>query len=206
LKQLFYFNGFNTAIPDDIGVNAKISAVADYCMRADYEFNPTTIDYRKVFEHRDTVLSRVNPAADEVVLCGTSMGGWFARILQLSLAASGFTGGIATLAFNPAFNIGVNTDRFLGRWENFVTFEPYEWTAVHGDQLRQFEAAVDYDAAGAFYIYCDKDDEVIDWQVSAARHAGISKFLAFEGGCHSFEHFREALEDFDCHHRAGDGP
>ena len=62
---------------------------------------------------------------------------------------------------------------------------------------------MDYDAPGPFYVYCDKGDEVIDWESSAARHQGIARFISFEDGYHSFEHFREALRDFDAHNRGG---
>lgn len=199
MRQLFYFNGFNTAIPDDISTNAKISAVAEYCARREYEFIPATIDYRGVFEHRDALLRQVDQAADEVAYCGTSMGGWFGRVMQLTLRARGFAGNTVTLAFNPAFNIPAITDHFPGRWENFVTFEQYEWTAADSRQLVRMDASVNYDAPCDFYVYVDKGDEVFDWKASAARHSGISRFVAFEGGFHSFAHFNEALEDFDEH-------
>jgi len=56
---------------------------------------------------------------------------------------------------------------------------------------------VDYGAALPFFVYVDKLDEVIGWKQSAAKHSPISRFIAFEGGCHSFDHFLEALADFE---------
>jgi predicted esterase YcpF (UPF0227 family) len=82
---------------------------------------------------------------------------------------------------------------------NFVTFEEYEWTTDHAAQLKTLEEQVDYDAAQPFFVYCDKGDEVIPWQASANRHRGISRFIAFSGGCHSFDHFDQALADFAGH-------
>ena len=64
-------------------------------------------------------------------------------------------------------------------------------------QLRSLERGVDYGAALPFFVYVDKLDEVIGWKQSAARHSPISRFVAYEGGCHSFDHFREALADFE---------
>ena len=134
-------------------------------------FVPVTIDYRRVFEHREEVLQRVDPAAGEVIFCGTSMGGWFARILQLTLDARGFPGNTVTLAFNPAFNIAAITDHFEGSWVNFVTFERYEWSSEDSRQLVRMDSSVQYDAGGNFYVYVDKRDEVFDWQASAAWHS-----------------------------------
>lgn len=56
---------------------------------------------------------------------------------------------------------------------------------------------IDFDAPLPFFVYVDKGDELIDWRLSAARHASIARFLAFEGGSHAFEHAPEALRDFD---------
>jgi hypothetical protein len=63
--------------------------------------------------------------------------------------------------------------------------------------LRELETAVRYGAAQPFFVYLDKGDEVIGWERSAVRHDPISRLIAFEGGCHSFDHFHEALADFD---------
>ena len=136
---------------------------------------------------------------DEVIFCGSSMGGWLARIMQLSLTE--YRPGVKTAAigFNPAFDLGPNEDFLVGSQMNFVTHEEYEWTAEHARQLKYLEEQVDYDAAQPFYVYCDKGDEVIPWEASANRHRGISRFIAFSGGCHSFDHFDQALSDFAGH-------
>jgi hypothetical protein len=74
------------------------------------------------------------------------------------------------------------------------------WKITSGQKaiaLRALETEVTYGAALPFFVYVDKGDEVIGWERSAARHTPISRFVAYEGGCHSFDHFNEALEDFD---------
>ena len=201
MKTFFYFNGFNSAIPEDWSDNEKIVAVEHYAAQQRFRFVPYTVDYRRAPEHASDILAQMAaetaaPPA-RVVFSGSSMGGWFARIMQLLLARERPDLPTAALAFNPAFDLGLHSHMLLGPQVNFVTFEAYEWTEADSARLRQLEASVDYDAPLPFFVYVDKGDEVIGWEPSAARHAGIARFLAFEGGSHSFEHSREALMDFD---------
>jgi predicted esterase YcpF (UPF0227 family) len=125
------------------------------------------------------------------------MGGWYARIMQLLLARMHPGLPVEALAFNPAFDLGLHGHRLLGPQLNFVTLEQYEWTQRDSAGLASLEASVDFDAPLPFFVYADKGDEVIAWDGSAARHARIARFVAFEGGSHAFEHAREALQDFD---------
>jgi predicted esterase YcpF (UPF0227 family) len=201
VKLLFYFNGFNSAIPGDWSDNEKIVAVEDYARRRGFRFLPRSIDYRTAAADAAEILrlDDLQPAGapQQVVFSGSSMGGWFARIMQLLLAGERPGLPVAALAFNPAFDLGLHGHMLLGPQVNHVTFEEYEWTEQDSAALKQLEASVDYDAGLPFFVYVDKGDEVIGWEHSAARHTPIARFFAFEGGSHSFEHAVAALEDFD---------
>jgi len=200
MKLFYYFNGFNSAILEDFSGNPKIVATAQFARDNDFRFVPVSINFRQASEHRRAILSQVLDDVEEAIFCGSSMGGWFARIMQLSLIQSSPGIKTAAIAFNPAFDISSHEDFLLGPQVNYVTFKEYEWTAAHGRALKSLEEQVDYDAAQPFFVYCDKDDEVIPWKLSAARHREIARFVAFDGGCHSFDHFNEALADFAGHY------
>ncbi len=195
--RFYYFNGFNSAIPEDWSKNPKIAGVAEYALGRDYEFLPTTIDFRRAGEHCRDIVESVSDTEARVVFCGSSMGGWFARIAQLRLAAERPALRIDAVAFNPAFSLHRHGDLLVGPQENFVTGETYEWTAADSDRLVGLEESVDYDAPLPYFVYVDRGDEVIAWEHSAERHAGMTRFRVFDGGCHSFDHYREALQDFE---------
>lgn len=197
VKLFFYFNGFNSAIPDDYSDNPKIVAVAGFAKRRGYRFIPLSISFRNAAVHADEVLSMVGPAVTQVVFCGSSMGGWFARIVQLKLARVRADIGTAAIGFNPAYDLSLHAYLLLGPQRNYVTGEEYVWTKDHSAGLRALETEVRYGEKLPFYVYVDKGDEVIDWERSAARHTPISRFVAYEGGCHSFDHFNNALTDFE---------
>lgn len=201
LKLLFYFNGFNSAIPEDWSDNEKLVAVEDYAARQGFHFVPYSVNYRRAREHATEILQQLadNPGGEpeQVVFSGSSMGGWFARLMQLLLARDRPGLPVKALAFNPAFDLGLHGHMLLGPQINFVTLEEYEWSEADSARLKGLEDSVDYDAPLPFFVYVDKGDEVIGWEHSAARHARIARFRAFEGGSHTFEHSQEALRDFD---------
>jgi predicted esterase YcpF (UPF0227 family) len=197
MKLFFYFNGLNSAIPDDFSNNPKIVAAAEYSLNKGFRFIPVSIDYRHASSHLEEILEQLDDKTKEVIFCGSSMGGWFARIMQLSLADRRQGLMVTAIAFNPAFDISLHQHLLLGPQQNHVTLEEYEWTQANSQALVALEERLDYDADLPFFVYCDKGDEIINWADSAERHSGISRFLAFEGGCHSFDHFNEALMDFN---------
>jgi len=199
-RLLFYFNGFNSAIPEDWSDNQKIVALEAHAQTHGLRFVPYSVDYRRAGLQAREMLADLRRETGGVIFSGSSMGGWFARVMQLLLARDRPGRPAEALAFNPAFDLGLYGDLLLGPQVNHVTLEEYVWTARDSAGLRALESSVDYDAPLPFYVYVDKGDEVIGWQLSAARHAAIAHFLAFDGGSHRFEHAAQALQDFELQH------
>ena len=196
-RPLYYFHGFASAIPADISTSPKISAVAEFCRATGRDFRPQNVDYREAGRRCREVLGTVEEHAAEVVFCGASMGGWFARILQLKLLGRRPRADVRAVVFNPAFDLARFSHYLEGAQENYVTGDHFEFTAAHGTALVRLEESVDYRARAPFFVYVDRDDETIDAQWSRAFHEPFARFMLFEGGCHSFDHAREALEDFE---------
>lgn len=196
MRPLYYYHGFNSAIPDDISSSPKISAVADFCRATGRDFLPQNIDYRYADRHSEELLDSIPQDIESVLFCGASMGGWFARIMQLLLAGRRPGLCVEAVVFNPAFNLAEFSHYLVGHQFNYVTGAEHEFTAEHGAMLVALERSVDYGADLPFWVYADQDDEVINAQLSRRWHSGYSRFLAFPGGCHSFEHAREALENY----------
>lgn len=196
-KPWFYFNGFNSAILEDWSGNPKILAVEAATRRLGCRFAPVSVDYREPERAWERVMEQLTDSTREAVFSGSSMGGWFARITQMLALEVRPALRTAALAFNPAFDLERHQSMLLGPQLNFVTGEHYEWREADGRRLADLESRVDYDSAAPFFVYVDKGDEVIAWEPSARRHATIGRFTAFEGGCHSFDHYVEALRDFE---------
>ena len=197
LRPLYYFHGFASAIPADTLTSPKISAVADFCRATGRDFRPRNVDYRRVDQRSREVLDSIEDEARSVVFCGASMGGWFARILQLELLRERPGVRVEAVAFNPAFNLAVFSHYLEGDQVNYVTGQRFEFTPAHGAALVRLEQSVDYRGPAPFSVYVDQGDETISAQWSRDFHGPFARFRMFDGGCHSFDHAREALEDFE---------
>jgi predicted esterase YcpF (UPF0227 family) len=196
-RLLYYFHGFASAIPADISTSPKISAVADFCRVTGRNFRPQNVDFRMAERRSQEVLDSVEDQAAEVVFCGASMGGWFARILQLKLLQQRPRSVVRAVAFNPAFNLAEFSHYLEGAQVNYVTGDRFEFTPADGAALVRLEESVDYRSEAPFHVYVDRDDETIDARWSETFHTPFACFHLFEGGCHRFDHAREALEDFE---------
>jgi predicted esterase YcpF (UPF0227 family) len=194
IKLLFYFNGFNSAIPDEIEPGSKLDEAQRFAAANGYRFLPVTIEYRRAAAQLEQILASIPEALDEVVFCGSSMGGWFARIAQVATARKGLN--VVAVAFNPVARLDGPLRQFEGPQLNYVTGEHYHWHAEDTERLLALEASVDFGADLPFWVFCDRGDELIDWRDSRARYATIARFHAFPGGEHRFLHAREALEMF----------
>lgn len=194
---VYYFHGFASAIPRDFAESPKITAVAAWAARRGRAFRPQNVDYREAPRRTRELLNGVGDNVDDVIFCGASMGGWFARIMQLRLARARPGLPVAALVFNPAFNLAEFGHLLEGPQINYVTQQAFEWTARHSARLVALEREVDYHAALPFWVYVDRDDEVISAELSERFHRGFARFRVFAGGSHSFEHAAEALEEFD---------
>lgn len=193
MNLFFYFNGFNSAIPDEIEPGSKLDEAQRFAAVNGYRFMPVTIEYRRAAAQLEEILAGIPEDAEEVVFCGTSMGGWFARIAQVAAARAGLRA--LAVAFNPVARLE-NMRAFEGPQLNYVTGERYQWHAGDTQRLLALEASVQYGAELPFWVFCDKGDELIDWRESRTRYAPIARFHAFAGGEHRFFHAREALQMF----------
>ena len=203
-QPLYYCHGFASAIPADWSDSPKISVVADFCRRTGRDFRPQNVDFRVADRRCEEILVTVEAGAERVIFCGASMGGWLSRILQLKLLQRRPRLRVDAVVFNPAFNLAEFSHYLEGPQVNYVTGEEFEFTPAHSERLVALERSVDYCGEEPFRVYVDRGDETIDAEWSEAFHAGFARFHAYPGGCHSFDHAREALEDFEpgCWNRA----
>jgi predicted esterase YcpF (UPF0227 family) len=196
-QPLYYCHGFASAIPADWSESPKISAVAAFCRATGRDFRPQNVDYREAERRCDEILDDIEADVERVVFCGASMGGWFSRILQLKLLEARPGLRVDAVVFNPAFNLAEFSHYLEGPQVNYVTGEHFEFTPDDGRALVQLEESVEYRGAAPFWVYVDRDDETINAGWSERFHSGFARFRAFPGGCHGFDHTREALEDYE---------
>ena len=120
--------------------------------------------------------------------------------------APGNLGTCLTASTSPvALDNGVEVTFTGAAAGSFQTGEQFEFTPDDSRALVRLEASVEYREDTPFWVYVDRDDETINAEWSERFHAGFARFRAFPGGSHSFDHAREALEDYEpgCWNRGG---
>lgn len=124
---------------------------------------------------------------DDLILVGTSLGGFYARYLSVTF-------GIKVVLINPSLDPSVSLAKHIGKQHNFTTGVDYIWTAADVDQLSKYYVGMD--TVRIPTVVClDLDDEVLDARATAHRFASTAKLLLFPGGNHRFTHMANILPD-----------
>jgi predicted esterase YcpF (UPF0227 family) len=128
-------------------------------------------------------------AGNEVVLIGSSLGGYYATYLaeKYNLKAA---------LINPAVRPYQFWDTHLGEHRNYYSGKLQCVTEVHIDELRKMDIA-DLKYPRNFLLLAQKGDETLDYRQAADKYKSSSSIIQ-ENGTHSFENFdRELPNIFD---------
>lgn len=122
----------------------------------------------------------------EVVLIGSSMGGFLATAL-----AERF--GLKTVLINPSVRPYDHADHFLGENLHPYTGERFVLESSHIDELRQIEAPQITDPT-RYLLLVQTGDEVLDYRKAVDYYRDCEQQV-IEGGHHRFENYPQQLPD-----------
>lgn len=124
---------------------------------------------------------------DDLVLVGTSLGGFYAHHLSKTF-------GIKAVLINPSLDPSTTLTRQIGRLKNFTTGVEYDFTQSDVDQLAKYYVKPDAMRVPTI-VAVDLDDEVLDANATIAAFQKHAKLLVFKGGNHRFTHMSSILDD-----------
>jgi predicted esterase YcpF (UPF0227 family) len=119
---------------------------------------------------------------DDVVLVGSSLGGFYATYLSEQL-------GCSSILINPAITPHIGLKNYVGQQKNLYTNEEYEFTNQHIEQLETMYAPKLKKPERLFLIHTT-GDELLDWRVAQQYYKG-SKRLIVSGSDHGFSNFED---------------
>ena len=119
---------------------------------------------------------------DDVVLVGSSLGGFYATYLSEQL-------GCSSILINPAITPHIGLKNYVGQQKNLYTNEEYEFTNQHLEQLETMYAPKLKKPERLFLIHTT-GDELLDWRV-AQQYYKDSKRLIVSGSDHGFSNFED---------------
>jgi len=139
----------------------------------------------------DTLEQLIESCDEEVMLIGSSLGGFYSIYLAEKY-------GLKVVLINPAVDSAKTLKRVLAfgeRQKNYYDNTLFDWTAEHVDMLLSYR--VNEVKNGDYFLLLQKGDEVLDYK-EALKKLPNAKTVIEEGGTHPFEgierHFESVRE------------
>jgi predicted esterase YcpF (UPF0227 family) len=119
-----------------------------------------------------------------VVLCGSSLGGYYASCLAEDY-------NLKAVLINPAVRPYLLWKKHLGVNHNYYSGEAYRVTPAHIEQLREIERDPISRPAN-FLLLAQTGDEVLDYRDAVEKYKNSARIIQ-QGGDHSFRNYQKML-------------
>jgi predicted esterase YcpF (UPF0227 family) len=132
-------------------------------------------------------LRRENPRDRQILLIGSSLGGFWAQRLAPEFGAR-------MVLINPSVRPDETLARHAGRYRNAATGGE---TVLTADDVRALKAqrVEPCNPAVPTLVLLDAGDEVLDYRIAEATFRGCGQTVVYPGGSHRFDHLPEALPE-----------
>jgi predicted esterase YcpF (UPF0227 family) len=127
------------------------------------------------------------PSHERIVLIGSSLGGFYARLLARKLDCIHHV-----VMINPALSPCRELQQLIGQHRNYQTGELFTLSAEDVAAFAPYEA-VELPEQTGLTILLDEGDEVIPFQEAYERYRERGHLIVYPGGSHAFEHLPEAV-------------
>ncbi len=124
---------------------------------------------------------------DELILVGSSLGGYYAGNLGSAL-------GFRMVLINPLVDVADLKPR-LGTNHNYQSGQSFELTNEDLDALQALRHETM--TGWPILVLLDQGDEVLDYRKAVARYESRARVLQFQGGSHRFDHLVDALQEIE---------
>ncbi len=179
--MIIYLHGFNST-----GASAKGWFLTEHLnditvLTPTYHYDP-----QRAVQMLEALISESLKLDDNVVLVGSSLGGYYAQYL-----ADRFS--LKRVLINPALMPIAALDKYLGENVNYYTGERYNLTQQHLDTLQALDIPEPCLNPVPSLVLLDRGDELLDYRITANRYQSCAEVVIFENGDHQFQHMPESL-------------
>ncbi len=178
---LIYLHGFNSSPLSKKAL--QTTAYFESLGIADRLFVPE-LAYEPAQAMKDLRALVSAPRQLPVVLCGSSLGGYYASCLAEDY-------NLKAVLINPAVRPYLLWEKHLGENHNYYTGEAYQVTPAHIEQLRQMERDP-ISRPGNFLLLAQTGDEVLDYRDALEKYKNSARIIQ-QGGDHSFCNYQHML-------------
>lgn len=138
----------------------------------------------------DTLEQLIHSYDEEIVLMGSSLGGFYAIYLAEKY-------GLKAILINPAVDSSKTLKRVLNlekTAKNYYDDSRFAWTENHVNMLLQYR--VKEVKKGKYFLLTQKGDEVLDYQEAVEKLSGHQMHVQ-EGGDHAFANIEDYFEEIE---------
>jgi len=192
--MIIYIHGFNSTGPSSVKYNELTMGLPDetiYCPT--YPSN----DPDEAIRHLSAVIEKhYNEDSDEeLMLVGTSLGGYYAQYLGRKYNAK-------VVLINPALNPMESLLKYKDKETmNFYTREKYTITDETLNALAKYDVD-DYNHEFGTLVLLDAGDKIINYKDAVARYNDAANVIIYGGGNHRFQHMDQAMPEIESYYRS----
>ena len=180
MNNLIYFHGFNSAGNGATSLLLK-EALKDFnIISPTYPVHDPLESFISINTIINNVLAKLNNQ-DKLILAGTSMGGFWAKLFSNFLK-------IDAVIINPALHPGTQLEKYLGVNTNFSTNESYLFSDafLYGYKIIQHLYS-DNSNDQNIIAFLGTNDDLIDYKKSLRDLSGIRETIIIDGMGHRIE-------------------
>jgi predicted esterase YcpF (UPF0227 family) len=183
-----YVHGFNSS-PASWKARQLAAALEAQGRAADFACPALSHWPEQAIAQLQQLLARAREQSREVVLIGSSLGGYYSSYLVEQASARGEP--LRAVLVNPAVRPYRLLEAWLGENRNLYTDEQYQLTPEHLRQLLALDTAAPAEPE-RYLLLVQTADETLDYREAVAKYAAAPQFVQ-PGGSHGFERFDELI-------------
>lgn len=178
-------HGFASATPNESSTffEENVLKDEDFLFNLNYRFNEFAAE--DLIEGVEEALTSIgfDAVVGEIMFVGCSLGGYMAQYMARIYMAK-------AIAINPAVIPHESLLRFLGENTNYRSGETFNMTE---DDVTAFAEFAVKPGRAPTLLLLDMGDTLLDSKATLKHFEGKADIVAFEGGCHRFDHLPESL-------------
>ena len=182
MPTLVYAHGFKSA-----SRSRKATQLRDYLQahRPDVNYLAPDLSFDPELALAQLEQCCAGVAVDELTIVGSSLGGFYARVLAEKL-------GCRAVLLNPSIRPFDTLAHYLGPQTNLYTGEVFEFTDAHVRALRQ-RFVVRITRPERYLLVVETGDEVLDYRDAVGYYAGVAQ-IVIAGGDHELKSFPQHID------------
>ena len=172
--MILYIHGFGSS-----GKGGKSLQFKEYFKSQNIRYIAPSLSYVPELA-MDTLEQLINSYDEEIILIGSSLGGFYSIYLAEKYA-------LKAVLINPAVDSSKTLKRVLAfgdRQKNYYDDTRFDWTVEHVDMLLSYRVSKIQN--GTYFLLLQTGDDVLDYKEALAKMLD-AKSIVEEGGTHPFE-------------------